>query len=213
MSGQYSQKSDVYSFGVVMLELLTGRKAFDRWARRLLRCNLSCTKMKRWVLFELNANRWLKLFQLSTKVPTIVSPVGYSAAARHWLARSDGWSSTGGALPCEITLSVRRRGRSLCPGKLPQFSCYFPLQSFVLCRWLMNLCNCNSLSQNSGRQYRRSSSHWSVLCSDQAWERGLAARGILGGSMDLVITHSRGKIAEHFLQWLMGTIENCRWCS
>jgi hypothetical protein len=31
MSGQYSEKSDVYSFGVVMLELLTGRKAFDRW--------------------------------------------------------------------------------------------------------------------------------------------------------------------------------------
>jgi serine/threonine protein kinase len=30
MSGHYSQKSDVYSFGVVMLELLTGRKAFDR---------------------------------------------------------------------------------------------------------------------------------------------------------------------------------------
>ncbi|XP_062211481.1 protein STRUBBELIG-RECEPTOR FAMILY 7-like isoform X2 [Phragmites australis] len=29
MFGQYSQKSDVYSFGVVMLELLTGRKAFD----------------------------------------------------------------------------------------------------------------------------------------------------------------------------------------
>uniref|UniRef100_A0A0A9GV39 Protein kinase domain-containing protein n=1 Tax=Arundo donax TaxID=35708 RepID=A0A0A9GV39_ARUDO len=29
MSGHYSQKSDVYSFGVVMLELLTGRKAFD----------------------------------------------------------------------------------------------------------------------------------------------------------------------------------------
>uniref|UniRef100_A0A0E0AMQ8 Protein kinase domain-containing protein n=1 Tax=Oryza glumipatula TaxID=40148 RepID=A0A0E0AMQ8_9ORYZ len=30
MSGQYSVKSDVYSFGVVMLELLTGRKPFDR---------------------------------------------------------------------------------------------------------------------------------------------------------------------------------------
>ncbi|KAJ1296896.1 hypothetical protein BS78_01G336900 [Paspalum vaginatum] len=29
MTGQYSQKSDVYSFGAVMLELLTGRKAFD----------------------------------------------------------------------------------------------------------------------------------------------------------------------------------------
>ncbi|KAL6878224.1 hypothetical protein ACP4OV_012394 [Aristida adscensionis] len=29
MSGQYSEKSDVYSFGVVMLELMTGRKAFD----------------------------------------------------------------------------------------------------------------------------------------------------------------------------------------
>jgi hypothetical protein len=41
MSGQYSEKSDVYSFGVVMLELLTGRKAFDRWTYRYL-C-YSCT--------------------------------------------------------------------------------------------------------------------------------------------------------------------------
>jgi len=31
-SGSYTYQSDVYSFGVVMLELLTGRKSFDRLA-------------------------------------------------------------------------------------------------------------------------------------------------------------------------------------
>jgi len=30
LSGQYTLQSDVYSFGVVMLELLSGRKPFDR---------------------------------------------------------------------------------------------------------------------------------------------------------------------------------------
>jgi len=80
--------------------------------------------------FELNDNCCLKLFQLSAKVPAITSPVGYSAAARHRLARSDGWPSTGGAVPCEIALPVCRRNRSLRPGKSPQLSCHFPLQSF-----------------------------------------------------------------------------------
>jgi len=30
LTGQYTLQSDVYSFGVVMLELLSGRKPFDR---------------------------------------------------------------------------------------------------------------------------------------------------------------------------------------
>lgn len=34
-SGSYTYQSDVYSFGVVMLELLTGRKSFDRLAALL----------------------------------------------------------------------------------------------------------------------------------------------------------------------------------
>jgi len=31
-SGIYTWQSDVYSFGVVMLELLTGRMSYDRYA-------------------------------------------------------------------------------------------------------------------------------------------------------------------------------------
>ncbi|RCV44433.1 hypothetical protein SETIT_9G373600v2 [Setaria italica] len=48
MSGQYSQKSDVYSFGVVMLELLTGRKAFDSSQPR------SQQSLVRWATLQLH---------------------------------------------------------------------------------------------------------------------------------------------------------------
>ncbi|KAJ9559943.1 hypothetical protein OSB04_005103 [Centaurea solstitialis] len=38
MSGQYTVKSDVYGFGVTMLELVTGRKPFDRSRTRAEQC-------------------------------------------------------------------------------------------------------------------------------------------------------------------------------
>lgn len=34
--GQLSKKSDVYSFGIVLLELITGRKAYDATKPRLI---------------------------------------------------------------------------------------------------------------------------------------------------------------------------------
>jgi serine/threonine protein kinase len=42
-SGSYTHQSDVYSFGVVMLELLTGRKSYDRLAAQLQKMHMFCT--------------------------------------------------------------------------------------------------------------------------------------------------------------------------
>ena len=109
MTGQHTMKSDVYSFGVVMLELLTGRKPFDR------RVFLSQENNRGWSLSNDDVYSPC-VAQFKGENGAAAGAMGLPAAPRHRRARQNGGSRAQGSLPGQVPLPIRRRYRPLRPG-------------------------------------------------------------------------------------------------
>lgn len=80
-SGSYTQQSDVYSFGVVMLELLTGRKSYDRFGITLTIIYLCLLHLS--VLKIINPSELTSYARLCTLV--IIFPGHGLAGSNIWL--------------------------------------------------------------------------------------------------------------------------------
>lgn len=116
-SGIYTHQSDVYSFGVVMLELLTGRKSYDKWECMTKPLVISFQVLPSYISCIME-----HLGQDTRSRRAVFSEMGNTPTSWHWCLIKDGWSFSQWRLPSQITVKLCRHCFSMCSGKLISLS-------------------------------------------------------------------------------------------